>query len=364
MFRIAACLALLSQAGDGPSYLDRIASQWTENLPIERNLGIYIGRKWVGQIQISVKAASEKTGASFEMTTKSESKILGKKIRSSSRALLNKNLGVTYGESTHEEPDRKILKTLSVKKNRWKLRTTENGETSEREGDAAPGMTWAVTFLPLFGAPESEATLVSLDGGGASCTLKAAADKVRINIKDTSIECRAVEIRLGNDPADLWLFDDEGRAVEFRHGRGMVRFRPVAPPEAGKDLAEKLELKESEQAVAGLFAAIKRNDRNGVAASFDFERLPEEMVPGYADLDPMTQKQVKEGLRNKMQADLLSPKMRDSLPDEGWMEDFLFSSAKTTQEATSAEVCLFNKTVWKLRKNDKGRWLIVGVQNK
>jgi hypothetical protein len=331
-------LCFLLQADAGQAYLDRLGEAWSGRLPLERTLGIYIGRKWIGQSQISIKAAPERSSATFEFIVKAETKFAGKKTKTHHRALLAKNLAPLSAESTHEDGETKSIKTLTIKKGRWKLRTNE----SEREGELQPGMTWSIGFLPLFESPESELSLVSLDAGPDPFTLKKEGD--------------VLEIRQGDKPADRWMGD------EFRPAGGPVRFKVVESSQIGKHIDEPLNLKPSERALADLFLAIKRNDRKGVDAAFDYAKMAEEMLPGYGELNEIQRRQTLETLRAKVNADLL--KTRDGLPDELIMEDFIAASAETTEKDAAADVLLFGKTVWKLARNDKGRWLVVSIANK
>jgi hypothetical protein len=341
----------------GQKYLERLAAAWTEKLPPDRTFGIYLGRRWVGEATVSVKAAPQSsTGAVFEWTLRVESNISGSKLSSEDRVLFGPRLALVSARSSEEGPEGKISKSLSVKDGRWEIRREEMGKATRREGVQGPGTTWSATFLPALVRPQdAELELTALDSDPPGLRFESTPDAARL------------EIRRGAERRGVWTFGKDSRPVEFRPADSVIRFRPVEPGGAGKDLSEPLELKAPVKALSELFRAIKRGDRAAVTAAFDFERFAQEMVDGYVGFDPATKKQILEGLQTKTPANLLTPKMRSGLPEERLMEDFFSVSAEATEKDGVAEVRLFGKeTVWKLHQptegKRKGLWLVCGIR--
>jgi hypothetical protein len=348
-------------------YLSLLGQAWAKQLPADQTLGIYFGRRWVGQATIAVKAAPAGGAGAFDLSLTSETKISGKRLSTRERVVMDKTLTLISAESFEESPEGKVSKSLTVQAGRWKLRREEKGKTTYQEGALLTGSTWNASFLPLFGRPaDLPVKLPCLDGGLSPIVLSGAEAKAK-DAKDAPGPAEALEVRRGEGPPGIWLFSSDGQPLEFRPGQSPIKFRPVRPSEAGKDLQEPLVIKEPVKALVDLFRSVKRGDRSGVVSAFDFEKLAGDLVPGYADLDAASKRQVQDALRTKMPTDLLAAKFRDGLPEESFLEDFLSSASEVTQDGGSAEVRLLEKsTVWKLSRVEdgklKGRWLVSGLK--
>lgn len=358
-----------SEESAGQKYLERLGAAWAKELPPDQTLGIYFGRKWVGQASLTVKVAPAGEGASFEVNWKMESKVSGRHLATHDRILFGPMLSLVSAQSSEDGPEGKIARSLSVQESRWRVRREEKGKATYPEGPLRPGTTWNASFLPLFGRPEGPSVrLTALDGDQSPVVLAVPPEKKGAAAEGDPEPAGLLEVRRGAGAPGVWRFSPEGRPVEFRPGGSPVRLRPVSPQGAGKDLDEPLSLSEPAKALCELFRSIKRGDRPAVAAAFDFEKLAQDLVPGYADLDTPAKHQVVESLRSKTPTDLVSTRFRDSLPDEGLMEDFFVAGSEATEANGKAEVRLLEKGVlWKLYRvaegSRKGRWVVCGIRS-
>lgn len=352
---------------DARSYLEQLGARWTAALPPDRTLGIYFGRKWIGQASASVKLSSAED-ATFEVSWNAESKLSGKWWCTRERVLLGRKLELVSAQSFEEGPFGKISSTVTVHDGRWKLRKEQKGTATYQEGGVKAGTTWNASFLPLYGRPEATSlTLYALDGDQSPVTLGRSTPLPQPRQgDDENPDCR-FEVRRGNGAPGVWRYSRDGAVVEFRPVGEFVRLRPVAASEVGKDLQDPREMSEPVKALAELFRAVKRGDRPAVAAAFDFDSLAQELVPGYAGLDAAQQRQLVESLRSKTPADLISAKFRDALPEEALLEDYFAAASIATEKEGRAEIRLpDNPLVWKLSRAAEGRmkghWVVTGIK--
>ncbi len=367
-FAVAASLFLAQEPDEaGQRFLDKVAKGWSEKLPTERLMGFYIGRKWIGHLRVTIKAAQEASGAAFDMTMTGEMKLKDQTRGGNAHVLLARNLSPVWGESVTTDPDKNEKKWLTTEKGRWKLKVEENGKVRESEGDLKPGTTWAVNILTLFAVPDDDKVVVlGIDAKKGPHEITKAADKQTRTIGRKKGEYRVLESRQAGDKPDLGFYTDDGRMAEIVPGGSPTRLRPIMEADLGKDLDEPLELKPCERALVDAFLAVKRDDSKAVLDCFDFDRMAAEMAPGYADMTAEKKKEAAEELRKQIAGGFA--KRGPSFPEEKMLEEALAAALKTTEKDGVATIDVFGREVWKLylatEGDRKGRWLIIRIDQK
>lgn len=357
-----------SGEGRTQKYLDHLGTLWAKELPPDVVLGIYFGRRWIGQASASVKRPPAGDSGTFEVTWNVESKLSGKWICTRERVLFSRNLAPVYAQSFEEGPSGKLTCTLTTQDARWKLRREQKGVAGYQEGVLRPGTTWNASFLPIFGLPEElPVELFALDGDQSPVVLDRSSSTGDPAAEHADRALGALEVRRGKGSPGVWRFTREGRIEEYRPAGEFIRFRPVKPEQTGRDLENASPLSEPVRALMEVFRCVKRGDRAALSASLDFESLAQELVSGYSGLDPGTRRQVVEALRAKTPAELTSAKFRDSLPDESLMEDYFAAESSAVEQEGRVEVRLLGRSaVWKLMRATegrmKGRWLVGGIK--
>lgn len=366
----AYCLAVLvscgAQEGDlvgaGQRYFDKVARIWEERAPIDHLLGVYVGRKWVGYARVAVRRGEPKSDAPFEVTTKGEITILGKTMRYESRAHLDARLTPIRVDSSAEEWKGKITKRLTVEGGRWKRVIEEGGAPAVASGALAPATTWDASILPIFAPPDdADCATQSLDSDkGAQRFIRAPGKKVR-TIGGAPVECSVLELRTAETAPDSWYYDPSGRMVELRPAGMPFRMVFVTEPEFGKDRDEPLVLNGPLKVLVECFLARKRGDRERTFAAFDLEQFARESVPEFDEFSAENKRKVFDALRERLAGQLLSKAMRDALPEEHLMEDFLAASSETVEREGVAEVGILGRQIWRLHRV-RGQWRIIGFR--
>lgn len=367
---MALTLALAVQEDEalarGQKYLDKVAKAWTASLPQERLLGIYMGRQWIGETRIGVRAAAADSGGAFEFRLTGTLSAAGKSRKMESRGILAGNLAPVRIEVRSDEDGKVETTTITVENGAWKRRTEQGGKTTETGGPLKPGTTMEANLLPLFAPPDdADLTLVALDSKKGPTRVRLPAGKGTVFLRGAAVECALVEVAQGSEAPDRWKCVD-GKAVELAAGGGIpVRMRVIAEAEREKKLDEPLDLRPAEKALIGMFLAIKKNDREGVVAAFDFDRMAKEMIPGFEGLTDEKKKEAVGLLSRDMPAKLLGEAMRNQLPDPGLLEETLAAGIRSTEKDGVTAVRIFGTQVWRLAEakegDRKGRWLIISV---
>jgi hypothetical protein len=349
-------------------YLKEIAGAWKKALPPDQLLGIYFGRKWVGEATLGVSTAAGAEGAAFEISWTVETKISGQRVYTHDQVSLTRDLELVGAQSSEDGPDGKLSRSLSVQGGRWRMRSESKGKASYTDGQAKPGTTWNASFFPLLGLPEpSTVCLPVLDGDQTPVTLTVRLPEKKEAPGPAPEDSRILEVRRGEGPPALWRFSKDGRPLEFLSGTSPIRFRPIAPEDRGKDLKDPLVLSEPARTLIDLCRAVKRGDRVSVTGAFDFELLAQGLVSNYGKLDATSKRHLVDSLRAKTPSDLIAQRFRDGLPDESLMEDFFAWGSDASVKEDQAEVRLQGQSlVWKLHRAaegaQKGKWLVSGFQ--
>jgi hypothetical protein len=348
--------------------LKQLGDLWEKDLPPEQLLGIYFGRKWVGQATLAVSVPPKGEAGAYEVSWTVETKISGQRLYTHDQIRLARDLALLSAQSSEDGPEGKVSKTLSVQGGHFRVRTEAKGKASYQEGAVKPGSTWNASILPLFGLPEPPSiTFPVLDGDQSPVVLARPSEEKSPPEGSGEAGVKLLEVRRGEDPPGLWRFSKENRPVEFRPGGSPMRFRVIALEARGKDLQEPLSLSEPARVLVDLCRAVKRGDRVAVAAAFDFELLAQGLVNNFTKLDATTRRHVLDSLRSKTPLELISARFRDGLPDESLIEDLIAWGSKAIQKEETAEVRLLGMgMVWKFHRaadgNQKGKWLVSGFQ--
>jgi hypothetical protein len=349
-------------------YLERLGALWTRELPSDVALGIYFGRRWIGQASASVKRVPAGDPGVFEVTWNVESKLSGKWICTRDRVLLARNLALVYAQSFEEGPNGKITCTLTAQDARWKLRREQKGIATYQEGALRPGMTWNASFFPVFRRPEElPVALLALDGDQSPVVFDRLSPPGESASESPGGAEATLVVRRGNTSPGVWRFTKEGQIEEFRPAGEFIRFRPVKPEQVAKDLEDFTPLSDAVRALVDVFRSVKRGDRTALASALDFESLAQELVSGYSGLDPTIKRQVVDALRAKTPTELTAAKFRESLPDESLMEEYFAAESSAVEQNGKVEVRLLGRSaVWKLVRATegrmKGRWLVCGIK--
>ncbi|MBI2931313.1 MAG: hypothetical protein HYY16_06650 [Planctomycetes bacterium] len=359
---LALLLCLVQQTDDplarGQKYLDKVAAVWSSHLPVERIVGVYFGRKWMGYVRLTVKASPEESRAAFEATMSAEANLMNRPFKAKARILLARDLSPVHVDSWKEESGKKETKTLTVEKGRWTLRREREGaEAKTSEGELKPGCAWDAKLLPFFAVPDDESVdLISLNEEEGLCRFTRLAEKRARSVEGKPTECTLLQIQQTGKGTDLCYLAPDGGLVEIAAGGSPARMRPITEAEIGKDLVEAPELKPAERALVDLFLAIQRNDLEALRAAFDWERLAAEMIEGYAEMTDEQKAAAARQLQEQLETDLLELRM----PDAATLEEGLISGVKSTEKDGIASVKLFGET-WKLHEV-KGKWLVIAVE--
>ncbi len=369
-----ACLLAPSSQEDealarGQKYLDKIGKAWAAKLPEDLLCGFYMGRQWIGSMTLAVRTAPAGSGAAFEWVMQAEMSAMGRATKMDGRALVSANLSPVSSETT-ETTDGKIeKKTIAVAGGRWTHTVDKGGQVTEKSGAITPGTTLEAAFLPLFGLPDDETlTLTSPDSKKGPFLFKKRSDRREKRFDGKKGEYAILELGHGGPTVDLWILSADGKALELEAGDAPIRMRPIAAAQKGKALDEPLELQTYERALIDMFLAIKKNDAGAVEACFDFDRLAQEMIPGFNDSPAEKKKEAVEAMRAQMSKNLLSEQMRNQFPDAALLEDAIATGMKSEEKEGIAKVRVFGKQVWMLtllKEGDrKGKWVIIGISQK
>ena len=348
----------------GQKYLDKVAGIWAAKLPQKQLCGVYLGRQWAGAITMTLKA-SEQSGAAYELTANGDLKIAGKTMSIESRSLYARNLSPLSSETTETSDDGAEKRTLSVANGAWKLKTDKAGSVSEKEGKVTPGTTVEAIFLPIFALPDdAEHTLQSIESKKGACRFKKLAGKKDRFVDGRKQACGVIEVGHPSEAPDHWYLKPDGTLLELQAGDAPIRIRPIEAAQRGKPIEEPLDLRHSERRLIDLFLAISKSDGPTVAACFDFERLSQEMAPGFADLADDKKKETVKTMEKEMTKNLLG--LKQMFPDPGLVEDAIAGGMKTTEKDGVARIQLFGQQTWKLFEvkegPKKGRWFIFGIE--
>lgn len=348
----------------GQRYLDRVAEVWRREMPLERLLGVYMGRRWVGHARFSVRAAPE-DGAAFDVQTSGELRLLGKTIRYRSRVLLDGRLGARRAESSADEWETKVTKTLTVEGNAWKRRRVQGEKVTETSGPLGPGMTWDASMLPLFARPEdAEVYVISLDSDKGALRLRRRGARPWQPLGGEKRDRDLLEIGPAGGEPDRWYFEDDGRPAEFVSGELPLRMRTIDESRMGKDLEAALVLAEPLRTLASFLRARKRGDREAFLRHFDMVRLARTLVPEYDGMGRDQRRAVVDGLKRKLAGELLSQATREALPEEDLLEDFVWAAARRTDRGDEVDVVLLGRQTWKFVRARGEEWLIHGFDEK
>lgn len=350
----------------GQKYLDRIAAAWNESLPVERLLGIYLGRKAAGHARLKVARAAEGREAAFEVTLRIEMKAKGFEAFFDGRGLLSTRLRFLWAEAVETQNGVETRKRIEASGEEWVYRSNEGGgKPVERRGRLRPGTTWGgvLRFLPLFGLPEDKVGVVVLapsDDEGIFDFVQPSAKRAAV-IGGKEADFAVVEMREEGKPSSVCYLNAAGGVVEIRPVGSPMRLRPVPEDRLGKDLDEPLVVREPERAVVEFYKAIKRGDREAVLGAFEIPRYAAGLDPEYPKRPADKRAEVEEEIRKSVVDSFLPDSLRSALPEEASMEDFLATGLESTVEGDVAEVRLFTLRM-KMGKSGDGRWRIHAIE--
>jgi len=364
---LALALILGPQAEDelkrGQAYLEKVAAEWEKKLPVECVLGVYAGRRWAGLAKLSIARAPEGSGAAFEIVMRAELKTEGFEAAVDAQGLFAKNLRFVRVESTEVQNGVKTTRRVEAVGAEWVARV----ESRERRGALRTGSTWdgLARFLPAFAAPADAVGVVMVTPGEDGDTVwdfSRPAGKRAAAIGGREDEYSAIELRSGGALASVYLLGENGGLAEIRPATSPLRFRPVSKEAVGRDLEERLVVREPERVVLDFYRAVKRNDRGAVLAAFDLARYAEGIDPDYASRSEEKRRALQDEVRASIVESFLGERIRAGLPAEERMEDVL--GPKLSSElpaADSAEVTLFSLR-FKLARPPEGRWRIHAIE--
>jgi hypothetical protein len=340
---VIALVCLLQDAASGETYLEGIGKTWAQKLPEPRILGVYIGRKYLGTVRVSVQA----DGGTFSLTLAYELKTGG---QSKSKITLGPKLELIGVEEKRDD----VQTTLTVVKGKWTMRVREKGQDREEQGEAKPAMAWEPMFLPLFAMPMEPVTL-NAGNGFVPLTMRRGQ-----KVKRLAKEFDCIELIAEGEPPARWYCNDRG-PVEFKRAGSHVRFRGIAETEVGKDLNEPLELTEPQKAVIAALTAVKKGDKDALLAAFELETFTRERVPEFATCSKTRQKEILESTRTFLTTELMTDEARANLPEQALIEDWFAMTLETSEKDGKATVTEPDGTAWKLSRSPEGKWLIIGI---
>ncbi len=347
----------------GQQYLERIAASWNDRLPIERLIGTYYARKWVGFTRISIRPDPEGEPARFEWVLESSLDAPGRVVRSRQVARLGPALEVRSWVA--ESVDNGKTTTLRV-------RMSDTGGSLEIRNDlgtnvipvaAGPGLTPGKWMLSVFGLPETEDVSLREPGSPAAGRLH-----------------RLPGTRpppFGVHPTELagWEFAEsspilhvyataQGEFVEAVSVGSPVRWVLIPEAEFGKDRDEALDLAEPVRVVVELLRAAKRGDRAAAASCFDFVAAVKVMFPDFARQDRVTP----EAARRQLETAWLEswmPSMAAGLCEDRLIEDLFGPRMECRSDGEGAEVAIPESTRFRLWREGGagGRWRVYDVQS-
>lgn len=347
--------ALADEAADaGAKFLATVAESWSKSLPEDSVLGMYLGRKWIGEAVFTVKAAPPDSGAAFETKITTEISLMGQSLKSVSHALLAKDLTPLSAESIDEQPDGKTTKKLTVKEGLWTLQIETAMEKKAVEGKVSTNTSWSVKSLLLYAQPEAaEMVLVDPLSDPPETRFKTAARGVSACLGTGIAECDVIGIEMGEKKA-FWLYDNkEGHTLAMQIQGAPFHAERCEAAQVGKDLAQ-LPVPDAGKVVAALYLAIKEGDGGAAAACFDIQTMAKE-----AGEDP-------ESFQKGLVAGMVTEEAKNALPEASFVEDLFAEQMSCAVEGDEATVQV-GTTTFKLRKTtdaDGGdAWLICGVES-
>ncbi len=364
---LALALTLGPQAEEelkrGQQYLEKVAAEWDKKAPFECALGVYAGRRWAGLAKLSIARAPEGSGAAFEIVMRAELKTEGFEASVDARGLLAKNLRFVRLESTEVQNGAKTTRRVESVGGEWLYAVG----SKERRGALRTSATWdgLVRFLPAFAAPSDAVGVVLLtpgDDGETTWDFSRPAAKRAAVVGGRESEFASIELRSGGALASVYLLHEDGSLAEIRPATSPLRFRPIAKEAMGRDLDERLVVREPERAVLEFYQAVKRNDREAVLAAFDLARYAAGIDPDYAARSEEKRRALEDEVRASIVESFLGERIRAGLPPEERMEDVLGPKlASELHGADLAEVSMFSLR-FKLARPPEGRWRIHGIE--
>lgn len=342
-------LLLQDDLAAGQSYLEKVGQSWSAKCPEERVLGVYIGRKSIGNIRFNVKPS----GDGFELAIRFEAKYGDTVTRSDTKIQLSRKLELVRAEETGKGS--KV--TYIAEKGRWKLREETGGKSREKAGEVKAASVWEANFLPLFLLPSGDVSVYA-----ANEFRTVAFHRLEEKRRRKSIEYGCLRVTTEGEAPAIWLFDGD-RAFEFKRKGEQVRFRVIAEAGIGKDLDEPLEISEPMKAVISVISAMKRGDKEGVLGGFDVERFTREKVPEYATCSKTRRQEILETTRTFLATEFMSDEARAALPEAALIEDWFAMTLESTEKDGVAEVTEPDGAVWKLGIKE-GQWKVYGISGR
>ncbi len=346
-------VALADEAADnGAKYLAQVSEAWAKGLPEDFTLGMYVGRKWIGQAVFTVKAAPADSGAAYEMTLSTEITFGGSKMTEVSRSLLAKDLSVVSAESTEDNPEGKTVKRLTTKDGKWSLHTEKGEEKTDTTGELAPNATWDGTAFLAYARPEATPlAILSLSSDGEKKVVTAGGEKQVLWLDGVEGKYDVLTIQ-GKDRTSRWFTTADGGAAAMVIEGAPFMARPCKAAEVGKDLVE-LPLPPCGRTVTSLYLAIKKGEGDVAAACFDIQTMAKDAGQPPADFE------------KDLVGSMMTEQTQANLPAAEVLEDMYAGQLTCSQEGDEATVKLGTLT-FKLHKTTDAAgeeaWLIYAVE--
>jgi len=339
--------------------LDRLAERWRESDPaIERVLGVYIGRAWLGALRIRIDRAED--GRGFTYAAEHDLSLMRWKYRRRVRYELDSSLNLRSGTIEDSALPWGSAVKVSVDNGRWTAVFDGGGVPFKDEGEAGPGLTGAdlAIHLPLFFVPDTRESPLFLTGGEGTCVPKRRSVKVPIRVGGREVLADAFDIGWVGGSA-RWYLDGAGRPIEMQISGMPFRFRPVEAGEVGRNLEDPLSLAEPQLALVELFDAVKSMDRVEIARAFDLGKVMSRL-PGWKDL----RADETEERRRQLERSFVEMTMRafSGLPDRAMLPDVVATLSRVQMTNEDEATVIFDAARFRLVRvkdgPDQGRWII------
>ena len=365
-------LALLFQDADalkrGDEYLAKLGKSWSEKLPSDVTIGIYAGAKWCGSAKLTVTAAEKESGATFKAVFEATFAFGDQKNDHRCTVLLSEALATLSVESEESKEKEVQFKKLTVAKGRWTQESRVGNKTTTTEGELEAGALQddILPLLVFLGVPQDLQFSCVGTETKRYFTFRAAKEKRPFARDGKTAECAVVEMVDSKDDSLARLYvDADGRALQLTMSDDVMRMRPVAAAEMGKDLKDAVPLAEPAKTVLALFQAIKKVDVEAIDGLFDWERCAESMAPGYGEMDGEKKKEALKTFRARLLGVYGSGDMAKKLPAAEELEAIYTPLFKSDEKDGKADVTMPGATFHLLKVTEgakKGKWVICGMK--
>ncbi|HLG41803.1 MAG TPA: hypothetical protein VI643_00460, partial [Planctomycetota bacterium] len=339
--------------------LDRLAERWRGSIPsIERVLGVYIGRAWLGSLRIRIDRAED--GRGFTFAAEHDLSLMRWNYRRRVRYELDANLNLRSGRIEDSSLPWGNEVKVSVENGRWTALFDGGGVPFKDEGEAGQGLTGAevAIYLPLFFVPDTRESPLFLTGGEGGCVPKRRSTRKGVRLGGKEILADTIDISWVGG-AIRWYLDDRGQAIEMEVSGLPFRFRPIDPGEIGRNLEDPISLSDPQRALIELFDAVKSMDRVAIARAFDLGKVMS-LLPGWKDL----RADETEERRRQLERSFVEMTLRafSGLPDREMLPDVVAILSRVQMTGEEDATLFFDAARFRLARvkdgPDEGRWII------